>query len=375
MSQNTTSSRYGDAYGRWAGLGPYYAMFPVQFAREVIDGFCKKDGGVIDPFCGRGTVPFVAQATNRQSIGIDSNPVAWVFARAKTDTCRNKNGIIKRVHEIHQLSKKRDSEAKNEFQKWAWSPPALRFLNSARIHLDWQNNQIDRTLMGFILAGAHARKGDGISNQMQKSRAMGPHYSVRWWKERKMKPPKVDPVEHFTNRIKWRYRHGTINRENPATLYLGKAETKLSQIKKREFDLLFTSPPYYNITSYLHDSWIRLWLLGEGKSIPDWQRDRNIHGMVAYKEMMHKVFVRSKKMLKDNATVWVRTDARKFTQETTKEVLLENWGDKCLYHRTDIPNKTQTEHFGRYMARTGEVDFLVCNKSKDAKKWGFVRVH
>ena len=100
MSQNTTSSRYGDAYGRWAGLGPYYAMFPVQFARDVVDEFCPKDGGVIDPFCGRGTVPFVAQATNRQSIGIDSNPVAWVFARAKTDAHKKQYNIIARVKEI-----------------------------------------------------------------------------------------------------------------------------------------------------------------------------------------------------------------------------------------------------------------------------------
>ena len=77
-------AKYGTPAGRWAGLGPYYAMFPVDFAREVVDRFCPRGGKVLDPFCGRGTVPFIAQATNRKSIGIDSNPVAWVFSKAKT---------------------------------------------------------------------------------------------------------------------------------------------------------------------------------------------------------------------------------------------------------------------------------------------------
>ena len=71
---------YSTAAGRWAGFGPYYAMFPVDFAKSVVEKMCPSGGAVLDPFCGRGTAPFVAQATGRFALGMDVNPAAWVFA-------------------------------------------------------------------------------------------------------------------------------------------------------------------------------------------------------------------------------------------------------------------------------------------------------
>ena len=76
--------KYGNAPGRWAGFGPYYAIFPINFVIEIIEEMSSKGGYVLDPFCGRGTVPFVAQVTGRISLGIDKNSVAWIFSKVKT---------------------------------------------------------------------------------------------------------------------------------------------------------------------------------------------------------------------------------------------------------------------------------------------------
>ena len=37
---------------RWARFGPYYAMFPLDFAFEVVEQYSKKDDFIIDPFAG-----------------------------------------------------------------------------------------------------------------------------------------------------------------------------------------------------------------------------------------------------------------------------------------------------------------------------------
>ena len=35
---------------RWARFGPYYAMFPVDFAFEVVEKYSKTGDYIIDPF-------------------------------------------------------------------------------------------------------------------------------------------------------------------------------------------------------------------------------------------------------------------------------------------------------------------------------------
>jgi hypothetical protein len=69
------------AEGRWCGLGPYYAMFPVEFVRRTINALCPTGGRVLDPFCGSGTTAFVAQVTGRESLSADVNPVGWISAQ------------------------------------------------------------------------------------------------------------------------------------------------------------------------------------------------------------------------------------------------------------------------------------------------------
>ncbi len=86
--------------GRWATLGPYYAMFPTDFVRDAIARFSKVGDGVIDPFCGRGTVPFVASSTGRFAVGMDVNPVAWVYASAKTSPEPDVQKVLRRIREI-----------------------------------------------------------------------------------------------------------------------------------------------------------------------------------------------------------------------------------------------------------------------------------
>ena len=362
---------YSTAAGRWAGFGPYYAMFPVDFAKSVVEELCPVGGAVLDPFCGRGTAPFVAQATMRSALGMDVNPAAWVFADVKTRPEPDAEKILRRLGDIRRASGSRDSQPSNEFQKWAWHPGVLRFLNAARRTLDWENDRTDRTLMGFILVHVHAKINDGLSNQMHKSRALGPDYAVRWWKSRRMRPPEINPADYLRQRVHWRYRHGVVRNRAPQII-LGDAQSVLARRRARRFDLVLTSPPYFNVTDYRHDSWIRLWMLRRGPALPDWKSDLKFARAEEYRKMLREVFSKSAQLTKPQCAVWVRTSARKFTKEATAAAIQAAWPGRKLYMRQDTPeNPTQTAQFGHMSIKPDEMDFVIARSGARAPE-GFV---
>jgi len=71
------------AESRWARFGPYYAMFPMDFACEVVSTYSQPGDFVLDPFAGRGSSLFAAAALKRSALGIEINPVGWLYSKVK----------------------------------------------------------------------------------------------------------------------------------------------------------------------------------------------------------------------------------------------------------------------------------------------------
>ena len=289
------------AAARWSTLGPYYAMFPISFARAVVETLCPAGGGVLDPFCGRGTVPYVARVTGRLSLGIDLNAVAYVFSAVKTDPAPRMEPVLARFTELVEAVRPSETVAANDFQRLAWSPRVLGYLNAARRVLDWRDNRLDRTVMAFLLVHLHGKTGNAVSNQMRQSKSMAPEYSVRWWSSRGLTPPDLDPVRYFTHRAAWRYRHG-VPMGTKARIVHGDALEILPRARRR-FAMLFTSPPYYDVTNYRLDNWIRLWMLGEGE-LPNYTTAQRYGDRKRYAEMLRGVFNAAKRTLEDDAIIY-----------------------------------------------------------------------
>ncbi len=322
------------AEGRWCGFGPYYAMFPVTFARQAIERFCPPRGRVLDPFCGRGTAPFVALVTGRHALGADVNPVAWLFSSVKLDPCPTAGAVLRRVENVLDCVTNRDRTPRNEFQKWAWHPDVLGFLHSARRSLSWKSDRIDRMLMGTILVHLHAKRGEGLSNQLRQSKSMSPNYSVKWWKHNQLKAPRIEIKPFFEKKLSWRYRRGIPLKEGAAEARLGDARRVLSQLQRFEADFVLTSPPYCGVTNYRYDNWIRLWMLG-GPNLPDFSSAHRFENREDYRRLLEGVFVQVKRHAKRNASIYVRTDARHFTLGTTVEVLGDLWPRHRLSSKFD----------------------------------------
>ena len=89
------------AAGRWYGLGRYYAMFPQSFIHDAVINLTKPEETVLDPFCGRGNGPFAATVLGRDALGIDVNPIAWLFAAAKLQPAPNLTQVTDRLGRVH----------------------------------------------------------------------------------------------------------------------------------------------------------------------------------------------------------------------------------------------------------------------------------
>lgn len=260
---------YNDAASRWAGVGPYYAMFPVSFADNVISQYTNPGDVVLDPFAGRGTAIFSAAVQQRTGIGIEINPVGYVYAKAKLSAAIHSK-VVGMFEEIGEKAASYEDEAiaLPEFFHWCFSNEVRRFLVAAQKGLNWRKRKIDRTAMALLLVNLHGKRDSALSNQMRQTKSMSPQYAVRWWKERNLGPPELDPVNFMKERLRWRYARGI-----PATggghMYLGNSVDVLKRLQSRmelghlkPASLLLTSPPYYGITNYHYDQWLRLWLLG-----------------------------------------------------------------------------------------------------------------
>ena len=349
---------------RWARFGPYYAMFPVNFAREVIVQHSKPSDTVIDPFCGRGTTNYVAQVLGRQSYGCEIGPVGWVFAKTKTAPARQLERILRRIDEIARCREPADYIPQTEFQEWAWCRDVLGFINSARRSLNWKKSKLDRTVVALLLVHLHAKIGGGLSNQMRQSKSMAPEYAVRWWSSRGMRPPVINAAEYLKSRTTWRYGQGIDKFETQARIYLGDARTGLSHYRHGLASLILTSPPYMGVTNYKYDNWIRLWALG-GPQSPDWKSEQRYGNREKYSDLIHDVFGRLAKVARPDATIFVRTDRRPYTFKTIAHAIRSTWPDHHLWERPTRPAKpTQTSLFGDNTPKPGEVDIVALPRNR-----------
>ncbi len=191
---------------------------------------------------------------------------------------------------------------------------------------------------------------------------------IRWWAENGTKPPDIDPAEFLQQRIRWRYEKGVIDAQGCSVL-LGNSADLLPRLERRlhsdgipKAKLLLTSPPYFGVTNYHYDQWLRLWLLGAGTdayAIRGPYQGRFTH-RDRYRDLLASVFCRAAKVVAHDAVIYVRTSNDPFTKQATLDALLTAFPQKSLVeHRQPSPKSTQTHLFGDKTPKAGEVDLVL----------------
>lgn len=360
--------RFASPDARWAGVGPYFAMFPTHFSDNVVRRYSEPGDCVLDPFAGRGTALFSAVRQTRSAIGIEINPVGWLYAKAKLSPASQASVQSRLVDLGHRADRYADEAAAlPAFFHAAFARHVRRFLMAARSELNWRRDRTDWTLMALLLINLHGKAGSSLSCQMRQTKGMSPSYAVAWWRAHDLRPPDLDPVDFMRERIAWRYRHGRPKRRR-AAVYLGDAVDVLPRLAREHSErsrakvkLIFTSPPYQATTNYFYDQWLRLWLLGGPTAPRSTHRahERKFESSSAYSDMLVRVFKLAAAVAAPDATVYVRTHARPATLVATRRALR---GAFPRHHERSYarpyPTATQTALFGQE-TRYGEMDLVL----------------
>jgi hypothetical protein len=247
---------------------PYFTMFPLEYPFRILQKFKKHSPVVFDPFCGRGTTIYASREMGFSSWGIDSSPIAVAIAKAKLASSKADEVLYLAEHLI---SKKPKYIPETEFFKYAYSKETLVELCSLREGLLDLSVETDASILlrASALGCLHGPLNKEIStssyfsNQMPRTFSSKPDYSVKYWKQRDLLPPKVKIIDVLKRKLSRIHGLENVVNGNPQQITLG--DSRLSESFnhiKENISLVITSPPYYGMNTYIQDHWLRMWFLG-----------------------------------------------------------------------------------------------------------------
>lgn len=263
-----TSALCYDKRNALNAICPYFTMFPLEYPLRVLRAHRRQAAVVMDPFCGRGTTLFAARQLGLQAYGVDTSPVAIAIAKAKLCEVNVDATICLAREYVRDIQP--SAVPASDFFRHAFDPSVLRDVCSIREGL--LNNPRDTDaavlLRAAMLGCLHGPKSKHIqhqayfSNQMPRTFASKPDYSVRYWKRERLRAPKADVISVLQRKL-LRIARSTMPRGvSPSRVRIGDSRLASSLPPRRDFSIVVTSPPYYGMTTYVQDQWLRNWFLG-----------------------------------------------------------------------------------------------------------------
>ena len=298
---------------------PYFAMFPEQFVGQQLLSFTSPGDLVFDPFCGRGTTVFEGLLRDRRAVGSDINPVAVCISSAKA-AAPNFSDITSRIDVLEEQfhDDSMDRGVPTTFFEACFEQRTLAEILFLRQALDWRDNATDcfiAAVMLGILHGDSHRSKYCLSNRMPRTISTKPDYSIRWWNERNLTPPRRPVFDTLRKATAFRYRVPPAETKG----VVRQADARAAASTFREFagqvNLVVTSPPYLDTTDYAEDQWLRLWFLGgEPRPILRQNRDDRHTRSDEYWEFLEESWSGLTSLMAENATIVIRIGRTKLSK-------------------------------------------------------------
>jgi hypothetical protein len=235
---------------------------------------------VLDPFCGRGTTNFAARLLGLPSVGIDSNPVAAAIAAAKI-AATTPAAVLRACRRILDSGHEPRDTPAGEFWELCFEKTTLWQICALRESLlEDCRSEARKVLRALLLGRLHGPRNKGdpsyLSNQMPRTYAAKPGYAVRFWRKRRLEPPRVDVVDLVQRQATW-----YLSSMPPG----GPGEIQCADVRHHGVPTsippvrwVVTSPPYYGLRTYVPDQWLRYWFLGGPPHVEYRQNGQLSHG-------------------------------------------------------------------------------------------------
>lgn len=348
---------------------PYYTMFPLEYPLGLINKHRKNAPVVLDPFCGRGTTLYAARKLGFKAYGLDTSPIAAAIAQAKLASAT--------IDDVMALASKLVATTPKEipgttFFRRAFSDSTLAELCSLREGLLKARPSNEAAILRAAALGClhgplptASGTPSYFSNQMPRTFASKPDYSVRFWEEREILAPRASVLDVLRKKLA---RISDLDSPSEGRLTNVKcrdARTVSSYRHVRKASLTITSPPYYGMRTYVEDQWLRSWFIG-GPAEPDYGNDKQLRhtGHDIFVTDLAKVWKNVHSSSDAGAHLYIRFGAIPSVKSDPRELLkasLEEAGGWDLVSvrnaKTAEAGKRQADQMGRESKPATEFDF------------------
>lgn len=292
------------------------AMFPPSIPLYFIKKYTSERDIVLDPFSGRGTTALEACMNNRDGIGNDRSPLAYVLTSAKVKTPGLRK-LYKRINSLKAEFQKNKDNIDISSEKWEikmlYSDYTLKQLLFLKKKLRWKANNTDGFITALVLGIMHGSSEGYLSISMPNTFSMAPNYIKKYVEKHRLEKPTRDVFELLKKKIDNCYDQTPC----AGKAYMGDAR-RIRRVKTGSVKLVVTSPPYTRVIRYGAFNWIRLWFLNKQAE----EVDAKLHcsqSLPKYKKFMTEILTETKRHLSDDGTaVFVIGDVK---DKTSAEVL------------------------------------------------------
>lgn len=307
---------------------PYFAMFPEDFVRENLETYTHRGDVVFDCFSGRGTTLLESLLNGRYAAAVDINPVAYCISGAKAEIPEY-DKVHDRLDYLELCYNKTPGrifeERRNElpiFFGRAFHAETLRQLLFLKVALRWRSSKVDRFIAALVLGSLHGemdKSSSYFSNQMPRTISTKPDYSLAYWRENNLWPFKRRVFEILRSRAELRFSGTEPAFSGRAAMGDARRSAELFRELQGTVSALITSPPYFDVTNFEEDQWLRLWFLGNdphptyGQISKD-DRYRSRAETSAYWDFLAAVWEGVKPLMKPSAVIICRLGARGIPQ-------------------------------------------------------------
>jgi len=317
--------------------------FPAGLANYFVSNFSKVGDLVLDPYSGKGTASFQACLLDRVGFGVDVTPEAYVLTGAKVNGIKHEEaadylksirfGISNENIKYVPKEVKIFFSTKTLAQILVIRERLLGDLNLNSNVIDYTNGNVFHTAktrkeqlaqywLGILVGILHGSSSHSLSLPCSHSFSMAPTYTKNYAKKHNLKKPDRNVLACMVERSKYLQSKGIPRVGGKA--YLGKAQ-ELPKSWEEKFDLIVTSPPYFNAQSYAWDNWLREWLLGfDFKEVRKQTTQTSSHEK--YSQTMFQFLKEAYRVLKSNKRAFV----------VVGDVVKRNGTEKIVIKTSDI---------------------------------------
>lgn len=357
---------------------PYFTMFPLEYPLRVLKVHRKDRTIVMDPFCGRGTTLFAARQLGLAARGIDSSPVAVAIAQAKL--CQVDTDATLKLAQSYIDSTQVGEIPTSEFFQHAFTSSVLRQVCAIRDGLLRVKRDTDATVLlrAAMLGCLHGPMSKRLemqsyfSNQMPRTFAAKPDYSVRYWKAKGLNPPETDVMVVLRRKLS-RIKDSKLSENiSLADAHLGDSRFANSvPSAKCDFSVVVTSPPYYGMRTYVEDQWLRNWFLGGPDHVKYGVTEQLQHtGQDVFAESLGAVWKNMARTRADDLHMYIRFGIIPSAKVDPKELVHASLDSSGVQWRVVSIRKAATAASGRRQAdqmltnssAAIEYDFHVCRR-------------